>query len=189
MRPDNLEERFAAMVEAQRWCLGLGGDLSMYVDMGGYIIPAAYATQAGGTVATYATGETPWMQIAEREKGTREVQGSGSNPRVLEYLKTCGKSNDETPWCSAFVNWVMIQAGYKGTNNALAKSWLTWGVPVNPVYGCLVILDRGGTKGHVGFLISKTDTHVKLLAGNQSDEVNYSDYPVRKVLGYRWPTK
>ena len=74
----------------------------------------------------------PWLEIAEREQGVAEVPGAGDNPRVVDYLMstTLGSlenQNDETPWCSAFVNWCMEQAGIKGTNSAWARSWLDWG--------------------------------------------------------------
>lgn len=77
MREDNLEERFAAMLEAQRWCLGLGGDLSMYKDMGGFIAPAAYSTQASlpnsSSTDNLIDGETAAGLRAWKEQIKREA--------------------------------------------------------------------------------------------------------------------
>ncbi|KKK66354.1 hypothetical protein LCGC14_2964930, partial [marine sediment metagenome] len=42
-------------------------------------------------------------------------------------------SEDETPWCSSFVNFCVCEAGYnpiKETGSARARSWLSWGVGV-----------------------------------------------------------
>ena len=53
-------------------------------------------------------------QVAKKEKGTREFPGPKSNKRILEYHSTCKMKadSDEVPWCSAFVNWCYIMAGY-----------------------------------------------------------------------------
>ncbi len=71
-----------------------------------------------------------WIVIAEREVGVRETEPD--NPRIQEYLSTATNLSrgqmmqDETDWCSAFVNWCLTQAGYTGTNHALARSWMNW---------------------------------------------------------------
>ena len=63
------------------------------------------------------------------------------NKRVIEYHSTTGKApNDETAWCSSFVNWSLKQVGIKGTNSAQAISWqiMHWGVALStPVYGAV----------------------------------------------------
>ena len=71
-----------------------------------------------------AMGSDPrWITIARQEISIKEIKGSSHNPRVVEYHETTGKfGNDETAWCSSFVNWVMIKAGYQGTNSAVAVS-------------------------------------------------------------------
>lgn len=142
----------------------------------------------------------PWMAMAEQEKGVSEVPGSGNNPRVLEYLQSTtnlnqsATSRDETPWCSAFVNWCLAQAGYERTKNALARSWLTWGQAIpTPRRGCIVVFQREKKFGHVGFYLEETDTHIKVLGGNQQNletqifEVSEKYYPKSELLGYRIP--
>ena len=142
-----------------------------------------------------------WLDIAVAEIGIKENALPGHhNNRILEYFKTTTlkATTDETPWCSAFVNWVVIQAGDKGTNSALAKSWLNWGSAVDPpVRGCIVVLKKktpgftqatGSTTGyHVGFYVSHTNTHIKILGGNQSDQVKYTNFALGAfdVKGYR----
>ena len=142
----------------------------------------------------------PWMAMAEQEKGVSEVPGSGNNPRVLEYLQSTtnlnqsATSRDETPWCSAFVNWCLALAGYERTQNALARSWLTWGQAITtPRRGCIVVFQREKKFGHVGFYLEETDTHIKVLGGNQQNletqifEVSEKYYPKSELLGYRIP--
>jgi uncharacterized protein (TIGR02594 family) len=142
----------------------------------------------------------PWMAIAEQEKGVSETPGAGNNPRVLEYLLSTSNLNrsaaskDETPWCSAFVNWCLEQAGYERTKNALARSWLSWGQAITaPRRGCIVVFQREKKFGHVAFYLEETETHIKVLGGNQQNletkifEVSEKYYSKSEVLGYRIP--
>jgi uncharacterized protein (TIGR02594 family) len=124
--------------------------------------------------------------------GGAVVPGDGDNPRIVEYLQSTTleapmRNNDETAWCSAFVNWCVERAGYEGTDSAWAKSWLNWGKAIpKPRRGCVVILTREGG-GHVGFYMGGTKTTITVLGGNQSDEVNQSNRPKADLLGFRLP--
>lgn len=139
--------------------------------------------------------EPKWMAVARNEIGIKEYSGSADNPDVVKYLKSVdtltlsAQRNDETAWCSAFVNWCMEQAGIKGTEKANARSWLKWGKKIKiPEVGCITILWRGdpnGWQGHVGFFIKETSSYVYLLGGNQGDQVKIQRYPKTRVLGYR----
>jgi uncharacterized protein (TIGR02594 family) len=146
--------------------------------------------QATPTPASYY----PWFEIAHAEIGTREVTGSGDNPRIVAYhrstnLDAPSASNDETPWCSSFVNWCVERSGHAGTDSAWARSWLTWGrSSISPTKGCIVVFTRGVSSGHVAFFISRTASKIKVLGGNQNDEVNISEYPASRLLGYRVPS-
>ncbi|WP_224984859.1 TIGR02594 family protein [Geomonas agri] len=73
-----------------------------------------------------ALQHTPWMGIARKEIGQKEVAGHRDNPRILSYhaTTTLKATDDETPWCSSFVNWCLKQAGVKGTDSAAATSWV-----------------------------------------------------------------
>ena len=85
--------------------------------------------------------EFAWMSIALREVGVKVVRPA-DNPRIVEYLSSTNlgprdRSNDETFWCSAFVNWCVEKSGFEGTDSAAAMSWLTWGQELkNPRRGC-----------------------------------------------------
>ena len=99
-------------------------------------------------ITVVGPSDPPWLQIAFRELDAdiREQPGAGSHdPRILEYLESTRvpSKDDETPWQAAFVNWVMKQAGYLGTDSGLARSWLTWGLPVaQPIRGCIAVFSR-----------------------------------------------
>ncbi len=143
--------------------------------------------------ASNPTADYRWMEIAAKEAGVSEVKGITHNPRILEYHATCGvkTATDELPWCSAFVNWVMTKAGFKGTNSAQAVSWAKWQggqLFKDPCYGAIGVIHWGGGKGHVGFVIGKKGNKVAMLGGNQSDQVKVSAFPTEKFMGYVLPT-
>ena len=134
----------------------------------------------------------PWMPIAEAELGVKEDPDEGENPRVIEYhAATRLKATlDSVPWCSSFACWVMEQAGINHPESARARAWLRWGEKLlTPVYGCIVVFDRGHGTGHVGFFIGFDGEKLKVLGGNQSNAVNIQSWPRYKVLGFRWPKK
>jgi len=134
-----------------------------------------------------------WLAVAFDEVGTKEIPGDGHNPRIVEYHQATSlkATSDEVPWCSSFANWVVKQAGIKGTGSAAARSWMTWGRPLStPVYGCIVVMKRGKNPGagHVGFFVASLgDNHIRVLGGNQSDAVNIATFRRSSVLSYRWP--
>ena len=68
-----------------------------------------------------------WIEIAKKEIGIHEC--ASDEKRILEYFTATSykAQSDTVPWCSAFVNWCMKEAGITGSDSAAAKSWLTWG--------------------------------------------------------------
>jgi uncharacterized protein (TIGR02594 family) len=146
---------------------------------------------AAAEAAKAAQNATPWMKIAASQLGVREYAQSKHNAAVLKYhATTTGKfKDDETPWCSSFVNWTMKSAGLGGTNSALALSWRSYGVKLaQPAYGSIAILNYGNGKGHVGF-VAGTDNngHLILLGGNQTNSVRYSAFLAASVSNYVYP--
>lgn len=142
---------------------------------------------------TTASDDPAWLDIAEGEIGIKEAPGNADNPRVLEYhsATSLGARDDAVAWCSAFVNWCMKQVDMPRTNSASARSWLSWGEALTtPRKGCVVVLRRGSNpvQGHVAFYVGEGTGQVRLLGGNQADQVKVSQFPKTMVLGYRWPS-
>lgn len=122
-----------------------------------------------------------FVKSALKEVGVKEIVGSSHESRVLEYQSTtAGKySDDETPWCGAFVSWVFATAKIKHglKTPERAKDWSNFGSPTNnPVVGSVAIKSRVGG-GHVCIVVGK-DLNGNLLCvgGNQNNMVSISAY-------------
>jgi uncharacterized protein (TIGR02594 family) len=132
--------------------------------------------------------EYSWMMQARSELGQSELPGAKHNPRIVEYhqLTKLRAKDDETPWCSSFVNWCLSKSNYPTTESAAARSWATYGAPCLPHPGAIVVLTRKGG-GHVGFYVKETPAYVYLLGGNQGNAVTIAAYAKDRVIGYRIP--
>lgn len=132
-----------------------------------------------------------WLTKAESYVGLKEVSGPKNNSTVVDFWKKIhlnSISNDEIPWCAAFVGAVLEDSGFTSTRSGLAKSYLNWGVPLTkPVLGCVVVFTRKGG-GHVGFVegVDKNG-NIYVIGGNQSDSVCVKLFKTDNVVGYRWP--
>lgn len=133
-----------------------------------------------------------WIQVAKREIGVREVDGAGSNGRIIEYdaCTTLKSTDDSVPWCSAFMNWVMKRCQMERSHSAAARSWLGYGERLSGYRQyAIVVLRRGNSswQGHVGFAMDRRAGRIQVLAGNQGDAVSYAWFPETQVLGFLWP--
>jgi uncharacterized protein (TIGR02594 family) len=149
--------------------------------------------------------EPPWLTIARGELGTNEIRGGQHSARVLDYHATTSlrARDDETAWCSSFVNWTMEQAGYRGTDSAAARSWSTWGQAVERDTGSVrpgdvIVFPRGSNPafGHVGIVSAvHADGTVTVLGGNQGngrgqpDGVNEATRALSEAVAVRRPTE
>ncbi len=124
--------------------------------------------------------------------GLREIPGADHNPKILEFFSEIGHNwvqNDETAWCSAFINYVakISHCEYSGELNA--RSWLSAGQKVTtPKHGDVVIFWRESEiswKGHVGLYAGQTPDEILCLGGNQGNEVNIKPYDKSRVIQYR----
>lgn len=137
--------------------------------------------------------KSPWLAVATKEIGIKEYAGTDSNhPRIQLYLSTVNnlsdleKLQDETAWCSCFMNWCIEQCNAVGTDSAWAKSWGNWrtSVPVASTQtGDIAVFDRSSAKGsggHVAMVITldAARQNMLVLGGNQSNAVRYAWYPV-----------
>jgi uncharacterized protein (TIGR02594 family) len=138
----------------------------------------------------------PWLQWARNEIGTREIIGTKHNPRVVAYWRqgnvALNVSDDETPWCAAFVAAALEQTLYRSTRSGMARSYANsphFTRIEGPRLGAICVLSssRGPSSGHVGFVEAANDTHVWLLGGNQSNAVNVARFPLSLLVGYFRP--
>jgi uncharacterized protein (TIGR02594 family) len=132
----------------------------------------------------------PWMPFALAHLGEKEIPGTQDNVHVVEWLKGTGilHPDDETPWCSAFVNACMREAGVVGTGKANARSWLHWGRELAaPEFGCVAVFSRppSPANGHVAFYVGETKTTIWVIGGNQNNRVCFAEYPRARLLSYR----
>lgn len=153
-------------------------------------IIASFPDRADASVARAAGGspEAAWMKVARAELGVTE-DPLGSNPRIEAYHASTagGAADDAVAWCASFVNFCVEAAGVRGTRSKAARAWLDWGVDAGDfVPGCIVVLRRGSPpKGHVGFFAGFESGRIKLLGGNQGNQVSVASFDVDRVLARR----
>jgi len=144
--------------------------------------------------------------LASRYAGMKEVSGSTANPQVLAMLRLDGNTwvtDDSTPWCSAFMNYIAWLLRLPRSKSLAARSWLTIGklIPFSDAsigYDVVVLARSLGTPdhpepgpevldapGHVGFFAGFDASQVWLLGGNQSDMVSVTPFPRSRILGVR----
>jgi uncharacterized protein (TIGR02594 family) len=129
--------------------------------------------------------------------GEKEIKGKQDNPKIIQMFNDLGfngeKLKDETSWCAAFVNWILMSTGYKNTGKLNARSFLDLSNETEqPELGDIAIFWRESIdswKGHVGFYIREKDGWIYVLGGNQNNEVNIKGYPKSRLLGYRKPQR
>jgi uncharacterized protein (TIGR02594 family) len=133
------------------------------------------------------------IEIALSQYGITEILGHDkNNPEIMKYFSEIGKNwvkDDETAWCSAFVNWVCKKAGHGYSGELNARSWLQTGIETkSPEMGDIVVFWRESPdswKGHVAFYIKEDKNHVWVLGGNQNNQVNIRVYLKSQLLQYR----
>lgn len=131
--------------------------------------------------------------LASSKIGLKELPGKPSNPEVEKmYKAVVGVSyTDDVAWCAAFVGWCLEECGIKSTGSLLARSYLEFGKEID-IYeaqkGDIVIFWRDSPnswKGHVGFYEGYDEIMIKVLGGNQSNQVKVSGYYRNRLLSVR----
>ncbi|SMD38834.1 TIGR02594 family protein [Reichenbachiella faecimaris] len=134
------------------------------------------------------------LQVAFKELGQAEIPGSQHNPRIVAYAEQSnfpGIKDDETPWCSIFVNFCCDELNYQRSGKANARSWLQVGSEQHaPRPGDVVVFWRESIhswKGHVAIYLGHSDDRKEVfcIGGNQGNAVSVAAYDAGKVLGYR----
>lgn len=133
--------------------------------------------------------------LARTYIGTTEIPGRRHNPIIVRWSRTFVSwvNDDETAWCSSFVNAMARECGYEHSGKLNARSWLDVGLPVSLAEarpGDVVVFWRGkrhSWTGHVAFFehFNKKRQLIYALGGNQGNEVNITAYPRTRLLGIR----
>lgn len=135
------------------------------------------------------------IQLAAPEIGVTEVKGEESNPRIMAYAQQIGFDNwyhnDDTPWCSVFLNWAAEQAGLERSDDGRARSWQSVGKVIErPEPGDIALFAPTAERDritHVGIYVGYSQDYkrIYLLGGNQSDQVNISGFRVETLVEFR----
>lgn len=141
------------------------------------------------------------FELAQRFIGIKEIPGSSDSYQIMAFLTLDASwpDHDEVAWCSAFVNYICWELRLPRSKSLAARSWLSVGSAIKiddaQVGFDVVILKREGpnepgpevldAQGHVGFFAGTDSGKVLLLAGNQSNQVNVSSFPIEQILGIR----
>lgn len=134
------------------------------------------------------------LMIGLSQIGVTEIKGDEHNPVILQYFKDIGHSwvkEDETHWCSAFMNWVAHHAKCEKSKKLNARSWMEIGEAVdfdNYQEGDVCVFWRESQtswKGHVSMYIGEDEDQIYCLGGNQNNQVNISPYKKSRLLSVR----
>lgn len=134
------------------------------------------------------------LKVALSQYGVQETVGGMHNATIVNFFKEIGQDwvkDDETAWCSAFVNWVALNCCAEKTGKLNARSWLEIGEHVtDPIPGDVIVLWRSSPdswKGHVGFFINYDEDGktVNVLGGNQGNSVSISGYDKGRILAFK----
>ena len=131
-------------------------------------------------------------KFAQSKLGLKEIKGVKHNPEIIEMFAAVGHSwitDDETPWCAAFVGWCLKSVGIPHLNEVAARKYEKYGNETKtPEVGDIVVIWRGSPAswmGHVGFLHSMDEKYIHILGGNQGNEVSVRRYERKRLLSFR----
>lgn len=130
-----------------------------------------------------------WALNELKTQDTKEIPGSKDNPRIVWYhsFTSLKATDDETPWCSAFMCCAAAQTGRPHTKSAAAKSWKTFGVEGTGAVGDIAVFSRDGGN-HVAFLhkpYKKGDSTLTVLGGNQGNKLSIDTRSSSRLLAIR----
>ena len=103
-----------------------------------------------------------------------------ANPIIIMFFSATATKpymGDQTAWCAAFANWILLRSGLERTNSAGSASFRgKWKSTTDPSPGDIVVFanKKDAAFGHVGFFngwINRTDGRMSLCGGNQKDRL------------------
>lgn len=133
------------------------------------------------------------IQEALALAGTIEKAGPASNPVIMGWAKEVGLastySDDAVPWCGLFAAVVTKRAGKDVVGGPLwARNWTKFGAaPQAAGLGDVLVFQRPGGGGHVGFYVAEDGSAYHVLGGNQSDAVTIARIAKPRCIAFRRP--
>lgn len=127
--------------------------------------------------------------------GTAEAPGAADNPVIVAWAKEVGKDvaasygHDSVPWCGLLVAVVCKRAGKPVIAGPLwAKNWSKFGTRADRAsLGDILVFNRPGGGGHVGFYVAEDASAFHVLGGNQADKVSIDRIAKARCIAVRRP--
>ncbi len=158
---------------------------------------ALWSAAAKNAPVPQAAGNEPaWLVEARALLGTRETPGAANNPTIMGWARDLDQwyPGDDTPWCGLFVAHCMARGAPEepqAFNRLGARQWLEYGEPCDALIGAVAIFWRThktkSWNGHVALLTGQSDTALRVIGGNQSDNVTETWIARDRLLGFRAP--
>jgi uncharacterized protein (TIGR02594 family) len=155
----------------------------------------AHATGDKGSERFANTEPLEPISRSRTDAAEAAAQVPGAAGLLLEALRWRGRTARQLGlptqlWCADFMNFVLHNAGGKGTHSRAARSFLDFGKKLDgPRVGAIAIMYRKGpNSGHVG-VVRGTDGRGNpiVVSGNHGMTVRESTYPKEKVVAYVMP--
>lgn len=132
------------------------------------------------------------LETAMAFLGERSIRGPEHNKSIVEFFISSGFpfiKDDDTPWCSAFINFITMYLDLPSSHSLLARSWEKIGVETTkPEIGDIVTFWRISKEsgfGHVGIYLGQDDNNIWVLGGNQNNMVGIDKYSKEFFTGFR----
>lgn len=104
----------------------------------------------------------PHLTVAHKYEGKDE---DNDNVELEAFL---GVNPADVPWCAAFVDKCLKEAGFDAIGTLRARDFALYGEEGDGSVGDIAVW-----RNHVAF-VSETEDEIKVIGGNQSDKVNVS---------------
>jgi hypothetical protein len=137
--------------------------------------------------------------LAESSRGAWSETGMGgkpSNPKIINIWKELGFPqsgawlSDQTAWCMGFVNWVLLNTGYRFVQTARANdirdraaAYKVESIPLNAGQPGDVAL---WSYSHVNFIYTANSGRYTFVGGNQSDAAKNANNPSGGTANQSW---
>lgn len=162
--------------------------------------PAPITPIPPAQLAPISDGQPPWLQWALGHLGEKEDESADNNPFILNLWEVIGIKwthtrdiDSKVPWCAAFVGAALAMTGYQHTGSGLARSYLSYGTPLETFRpGCVLVWPRGSNPraGHVDLGVRLDDDGiVEKVGGNVKNQVCLAKRPIKEAIGMRYPVK